>query len=222
MTGRRKRRGRAKETESTPGVEAGALPDAAGAYALVIELASPVAIDRPRRAVLSAGVYVYAGSARGPGGIRARVARHLRRVKPERWHVDRLTASPDAALSVIALPGGEECGIVAALVRHAHATVPVPGFGSSDCRSCPAHLLAIADAISADNNRHRDQGRRATASRPARQRRDLPPAVRGAGGPHPGRGTAIAISNMIDSSPSTVLTVFDIDSRTSRAALFER
>jgi Uri superfamily endonuclease len=36
-------------------------------------------------------------------------------------------------------PGGDECAIVAALK---HLPVPLPGFGSSDCRRCVSHLLA--------------------------------------------------------------------------------
>ena len=110
-------------------------PTVAGAYALIIDL------DRPAEE-LSAGRYVYAGSAYGPGGLRARVARHLRPAKKPHWHIDRLTAA-GRVIDWIAVPGGDECHILAAALTLPGATVPKPGFGSSDCRTCPAHLVRL-------------------------------------------------------------------------------
>ena len=71
-----------------------AVPPDPGAYLLLIELAAPLALGIPRfgAAILPPGRYAYGGSAYGPGGLRARIGRHLRRDKPLRWHVDRLTA----------------------------------------------------------------------------------------------------------------------------------
>jgi Uri superfamily endonuclease len=37
------------------------------------------------------GRYIYAGSAYGPGGLKARVSRHMRRAKRSQWHIDQLT-----------------------------------------------------------------------------------------------------------------------------------
>ena len=37
---------------------------------------------------------------------------------------------------------GEECNLVERLAG-AGASAPIPGFGGSDCRTCPAHLLAV-------------------------------------------------------------------------------
>src|SRR5690606_27361384 len=63
-----------------------------GAYVLVIALREPVAFAlRDIVHQLSAGQYIYAGSAHGPGGIDARLRRHFRREKTLHWHVDRLT-----------------------------------------------------------------------------------------------------------------------------------
>ena len=39
---------------------------------------------------LSKGWYVYVGSAFGPGGLAARVSRHLQRHKTRHWHIDHL------------------------------------------------------------------------------------------------------------------------------------
>ncbi|MBB4285148.1 GIY-YIG nuclease family protein [Roseospira goensis] len=128
----------------------GAVPAVAGAYLLAVWLPAPVALP-PRlvtaaRPALAPGWVVYAGSARGPGGLRARLARHLRPDKRRRWHVDWPTTAPGARIWVQAVPGGDECALVARLLAEAGATVPVPGFGSSDCRTCPAHLLALPEA----------------------------------------------------------------------------
>ncbi len=113
------------------------LPKLPGAYALLITLAKETAGFAPGR-------YAYLGSARGPGGIRARCARHLRKDKVLRWHVDRLTVAADvAALAVI---DGGECNLTEQLLANG-AQAPVPGFGSSDCRSCPAHLVALPEAL---------------------------------------------------------------------------
>ncbi len=125
---------------ASPGVPAaGDLPAAPGAYALIIALDAP-------RAGLPPGRYLYAGSAWGPGGIRARVRRHLKPDKALHWHVDRLTAG-GRVTGVVAVPGGRECALVAAVSALPGVTVPLPGFGASDCRTCPAHLLHLPDGL---------------------------------------------------------------------------
>ena len=119
---------------------AGDIPARAGGYILVIDLAEPVAvtIGRGKPQALAPGRYLYCGSAKGPGGLRARVARHLRRGKPVRWHVDHLTER-GALIGAWVFPGREECALAAKL---SHLPAPVPGFGSSDCRRCASHLFA--------------------------------------------------------------------------------
>lgn len=118
------------------------LPAVGGAYALAISLSRHLKDLGPAQASgdLVADTYLYVGSAYGPGGIRARVRRHARADKPIHWHVDRLTRA-GRIVGVLALPGAEECDIVER-ARAAHpASAPIPGFGSSDCRRCDAHLL---------------------------------------------------------------------------------
>ena len=119
------------------------MPDAPGAYALILRLARETRLDIPAldRPVLSAGLYLYAGSAWGPGGIRARLARHLRRGKARVWHIDHLTEAATVE-DVVAFPGGWECMIADFAVGHG-ARAPIPRFGASDCRTCEAHLLAV-------------------------------------------------------------------------------
>ena len=73
--------------------------DQPGTYVLILHLPHRATIDVGRlgRFQFPAGWYAYAGSAHGPGGLAARIARHLRSPKPLHWHVDylRTKAQPD-------------------------------------------------------------------------------------------------------------------------------
>ena len=87
------------------------------------------------------GVYLYLGSAFGPGGLRARLSRHAARSKVQRWHIDYLR--PRVSLvcawfstSTLHL---EHDWAARALVL-ATGRIPLPRFGASDC-SCPSHLI---------------------------------------------------------------------------------
>ncbi len=129
-------------TGGRPAEAAASLPKAPGAYLLLIRLAEACRLDIPRLPAgrLGPGWYLYAGSARGPGGIRARAGRHLRRAGRMRWHVDRLTAAA-AGLWAFPAPGGQECALIDALLARPEFETALPGFGSSDCRRCAGHLL---------------------------------------------------------------------------------
>ena len=116
---------------------AAAAPREAGAYALLISLPSALRVKAgAKTASLTPGLYLYCGSARGPGGLAARIARHMRREKRAHWHVDQLTREGEV-LGAFVFPGGDECAINAALEA---LTTPFEGFGSSDCRRCRSHL----------------------------------------------------------------------------------
>ncbi|WP_245913437.1 GIY-YIG nuclease family protein [Caenispirillum bisanense] len=124
------------------------LPAAPGAYALLIRL--PRRCPLPPRfgpsAALPAGRYLYLGSARGGGGIRARCTRHMAADKTLRWHVDWLTTQPGTTVRAAPFPGGDECALTARALA-AGATAPVPGLGASDCPRCAAHLLHLPAAL---------------------------------------------------------------------------
>lgn len=128
-------------------IDAGRIPGTGGAYALLIHLPRALVADIPALAVprLAAGAYVYCGSAYGPGGLAARIGRHLRVGKRPRWHIDRLTEA-GRVYGLALRVGARECDLVAALLARG-ATVPAPGFGSSDCRRCAAHLLSVPDSV---------------------------------------------------------------------------
>ena len=114
-------------------------PPAPGAYILQVDLAEPLSVKIASRppTVLPAGRYLYCGSANGPGGLRARLARHARHGKSARWHVDQLTER-GAVTGLWFARDGRECDLVKML---APLPMPVQGFGSSDCARCPSHLL---------------------------------------------------------------------------------
>lgn len=113
-----------------------------GAYLLIIKLSSPVRL-RSRtieRGLLAPGDYIYAGSAWGAGGIKARAGRHLKQRKRRHWHIDDVTEAADF-VHPIAVPGGCECDLIQLLVTSGRFSIPVRGFGSSDCSRCDSHLL---------------------------------------------------------------------------------
>jgi Uri superfamily endonuclease len=115
--------------------------DGPGTYGLVLRLREPatLVVGRLGRFEFPAGTYVYCGSALG--GLRARVERHLRADKPLRWHVDYLRPFAEVVdVWVRESPDRLECALAATLAARPGATVPVPGFGSSDC-GCRSHLI---------------------------------------------------------------------------------
>ena len=116
-----------------------------GAYALVIRLESAFAgrVGALGDLALTPRAYVYLGSANGPGGMEARVRRHLNSDKRMHWHIDYLTRV-GTVTDIAVWPGGGECALVDHVSAGKGITFPVPGFGSSDCRHCPAHLLAAS------------------------------------------------------------------------------
>ena len=122
--------------------DSAALPPLPGAYLLHCVVDRPVSLPPRFGGLLPPGDYLYVGSARQPGGIRARCRRHLSRGKARRWHVDWITEE-SAEVRAAAMVAAEECAILGALLKMPGMSVPVPGFGSSDCRTCPAHFLSV-------------------------------------------------------------------------------
>jgi Uri superfamily endonuclease len=114
-------------------------PSLPGAYAMAIELSDEVAVtfSGRLRIALPAGRYLYCGSTKGPGGLKARLSRHMRRGKSVRWHVDQLTEQ-GLVIGNWIFPGGDECRLVQMC---SHLPMPIAGFGSSDCTTCRSHLL---------------------------------------------------------------------------------
>lgn len=127
-----------------------------GTYLLVLRATTPVSLSVGRLGTfaLPAGLYGYVGSAHGPGGLAARLARHLQPHKQIHWHIDALTALlPIVAIQATAAAERLECEWVQRLLAQG-ASAPIPGFGSSDCRAgCPAHLLRLPEQSGLTENK---------------------------------------------------------------------
>ncbi len=114
----------------------GAVPPCKGVYVLVLELPVHERIEVGSLGVIEfePGYYLYVGSARGPGGVRARVCRHSRGPVRKWWHIDYLLGASrvvGACYSCTLDPGSEARLASACLVN---ASPYVRGFGSSDSR----------------------------------------------------------------------------------------
>jgi Uri superfamily endonuclease len=118
----------------------------AGTYALILESSSErlIEIGKLGQLLLQPGYYIYAGSAFGPGGLKARIGHHSRISQRPHWHIDYLR--PALLLDEVWYSYDSE--------RHEHwwadtfrhlkgATLPLAGFGASDC-SCKSHLLLFS------------------------------------------------------------------------------
>jgi len=132
-----------------------------GAYTLVLHLEGreEITVGKLGTFGFPAGYYLYVGSALGPGGLDARLARHRpsisrrgepvepsghhRRDKKLHWHIDYLLEHAQlvevwSAVSTARL----ECLWAQAARQLPGSETPVLGFGSSDCR-CPSHLIYL-------------------------------------------------------------------------------
>jgi hypothetical protein len=83
--------------EKTQNRETLDLPSQPGTYALLLEATTIQDVQIGKLGVLHMlpGIYVYVGSALGPGGLAARIERHARQEKTLRWHIDYLRAAAD-------------------------------------------------------------------------------------------------------------------------------
>ena len=150
------------------------LTDEKGVYVMHLYLEEPVVliIGALGRTHFPEGNYLYVGSAFGPGGLRARIGRHLCGTGKAHWHIDYLRrsalvlggyyyvpaaldgASPSECASSL---NSYECCWSQAISALANVTVPVYGFGASDCQSgCSAHLFLFnSPKKQATNNENR-------------------------------------------------------------------
>ncbi len=118
----------------------------AGTYALILSsmVDRPLQIGRLGQLHVRRGFYVYIGSAFRPGGVRARVSHHRKPPARPHWHIDYLRAITQL----------EEIWVTYDLIRQEHqwadlfrrmqgASIPLAGFGASDC-TCESHLYFFA------------------------------------------------------------------------------
>ncbi len=121
-----------------------------GTYLLRFDLRETLHLDIGRlgEVQLFPGTLYYAGSAFGPGGVAARVNRHVTGCGKPHWHVDRLRAAvPVSEVWYSHASQRLEHAWAGRLLAMSGAQPAFPGFGSSDCR-CPAHLVHFVRAAS--------------------------------------------------------------------------
>lgn len=111
-----------------------------GIYILELMLESDTVLKVGKLGAVSfqAGFYLYAGSAKR--NLSKRTARHLRRERKKlHWHIDYLReAAEKAAVYPIYTADEAECELAGRIGKL--GGIPVPRFGSSDCR-CHSHLF---------------------------------------------------------------------------------
>jgi len=128
------------------------LPKGKGTYTLVILVPSErlLVIGRMGSYIFRKGYYAYTGSAFGKSvSLQGRILRHLRKHKEKRWHIDYLLSGDDVTITgVVAARTRKrmECEVNRYLRDALQAEIPVPQFGSSDCKEkCGSHLLYLGD-----------------------------------------------------------------------------
>lgn len=127
------------------------LPVKSGTYALWLHLPQlqNLTVGKLGRFTFPAGDYIYLGSARGPGGLRARLGRHLSGNGQSHWHIDYLRNIASVRGFGFVIQGKDkaseiltECDWSQKLAVIPNANILIPGFGASDCYSgCSAHLV---------------------------------------------------------------------------------
>ena len=140
------------------------LPPLPGTYALILSSPAPrsVVVGKLGTLKLKPGFYIYVGSAFGPGGLRARIGHHLQIARHPHWHLDYI----GRYLELVEIwytfdTAHREHQWATILAKTRGATIPLIGFGSSDC-CCQSHLWKF-DTESAQDNGGKEQ--RATRGR---------------------------------------------------------
>lgn len=118
------------------------LPAVGGTYILVFRLKGRIRVKtKYGYSILQAGTYAYVGSAFGPGGLKTRLGRHLRKEKKKHWHIDWITTRDEFEAEEIWIIEGKrvESYVSEVLAGRFEA---VRGFGASDSRE-DSHLFII-------------------------------------------------------------------------------
>jgi Uri superfamily endonuclease len=128
-----------------------------GTYALIMACDSDQRVEIGKLGLLCVrpGFYVYIGSAFGPGGLKARIGRHANISRRPHWHIDYLR--PLLYLRKVCYSYNsekQEHRWAGALYRFKGASIPLDGFGASDCR-CPSHLFRFSQKPTDQLFRHK-------------------------------------------------------------------
>ena len=119
------------------------LPPDPGTYVLMLMVywESVIEVGSLGEQTFPPGFWLYCGSARGPGGLAARLAHHARFAERPRWHIDylRFAGTPREVWYSPSRDDleGEWAGILSGM---GEVRKGPPGFGASDC-GCGTHLF---------------------------------------------------------------------------------
>jgi Uri superfamily endonuclease len=119
--------------------------DQPGTYAMILRATNirQIGVGKIGKMQVIPGFYVYAGSAFGPGGLRPRLTRHLSKPDLLHWHIDYLCpVTQPIEIWITAELIKLEHAWAGALSSLSEASLPMPGFGSSDCH-CKSHLVYL-------------------------------------------------------------------------------
>lgn len=128
------------------------VPKEPGTYVLWLYIDEPriIAVGRLGVENFAAGTYAYVGSAFGPGGLRARLRRHVGGSDTLHWHIDYVRAIAEVRAVWYCATGERlECRWSQTLAALVGTDVPMRGFGASDCDAgCDAHLIRLPVDVS--------------------------------------------------------------------------
>jgi len=122
------------------------VPGRPGIYTLILKILEGIEVNVGRLGTLrfGKGIYMYVGSARGPGGLKARLTRHCRGPTRTRWHIDYLTSNSNVRVTAAVIAEANldlEEVIAGGMLRKEYCIKPaIKGFGSTD-KTSYTHLF---------------------------------------------------------------------------------
>ncbi|MCX6153467.1 MAG: GIY-YIG nuclease family protein [Candidatus Kapabacteria bacterium] len=122
------------------------MPTNCGAYQIHIKISRRIKILIGAFGIynLEKGYYIYTGSAMK--NLSQRIDRHKRAEKKIHWHIDYLLSNKYVqVIKIDSFPSETrmECELNQNIANQAGISFPIAGFGSSDCKTCMAHLIKI-------------------------------------------------------------------------------
>ena len=128
----------------------GEIPKNCGSYCIIFKLEKPIQRQIGKLGFFSfvPGFYYYFGSAKGSGGLKARMLRHIVGGKKTHWHLDYLRPDLIFCRAYYTNQINLECEWCQTVLNQNRFEVPINGFGATDCTSsCSGHLLSSKELM---------------------------------------------------------------------------
>lgn len=119
------------------------IPAVKGTYLLCLRLdvSKTIGVGKLGKLDFKSGYYCYIGSARGSGGLQARIERHLKMNKMMYWHIDYLRDCANVEKIIYSLNDNPQECVWSQLLQTSSSFAPaIKRFGASACR-CATHLF---------------------------------------------------------------------------------